>query len=123
MPYEQHDEPLLPRGPFAARLVRHVAVATGLVVVSLGVGTVGYHHFARLPWVDAFLNASMILTGMGPVDRLHTTDAKLFASAYALFSGLAFLGAAGTVSAPILHRVLHHFHASEEDVDPPPPAT
>ncbi|MFO0934156.1 MAG: hypothetical protein U1E39_15820 [Planctomycetota bacterium] len=121
MPYEHRDEPLLSSGPFAARLARHVAVASVLVVASLAIGTVGYHHFARLPWVDAFLNASMILTGMGPVDTLHTTDAKLFAAAYALFSGLAFLGAAGTVVSPILHRVLHHFHASEEDADPPSP--
>lgn len=122
MPYEHRDEPLLSSGPFAARLARHVAFASVLVVASLAIGTVGYHHFGGLPWVDAFLNASMILTGMGPVDPMHTTGAKLFAAGYALFSGLAFLGAAGTVMAPILHRVLHHFHAGDDDADQPPTA-
>ena len=82
-------------------------------------GILGYHYFGRLSWIDALLNASMILTGMGPVNRLDTDAAKLFASFYALFSGVAFLTFVGVLFAPVYHRFLHRFHLSEEDVDGP----
>ena len=81
---------------------------------SLLVGTAGYHRLGDLPWVDSFENASIILTGMGPVDRLSTTGAKLFAAFYALFSGVAFLSAMSVLLAPVLHRFLHRFHLEEE---------
>ena len=71
---------------------------------------VGYHSIERMPWIDAILNASMILSGMGPVNQLHSTVGKLFASGYALFSGLVFVIVAGIVIAPILHRFFHRFH-------------
>jgi len=77
---------------------------------SLGVGTVGYHVTADLKWVDAFLNASMILTGMGPVDKLETDSAKLFASFYSIFSGVSFLTFCGVLFAPVYHRFMHRFH-------------
>ncbi len=78
-------------------------------------GVLGYHYIARLAWIDAVLNAAMILTGMGPVDTMKDTPSKLFASAYALFSGVVFLSAISIVFAPVFHRVLHHFHLDEED--------
>ena len=99
--------PLLSRPAFFLRLLRGVLLATGLVAFSLGIGIVGYHVFSGLGWVDATLNASMILTGMGPVDPMRTKGAKLFASAYALFSGVAFLTMAALLFAPVMHRFLH----------------
>ena len=80
------------------------------IVFSLAIGVVGYHSIAGLPWIDSLLNASMILGGMGPVDRLHTSAAKLFASFYALFSGLMFIGIATVLLAPFVHRLLHRIH-------------
>ncbi len=108
--FEHYRAPLLPRRAFLARLARSGILAGGLVAAALGVGVLGYHGFERLPWVDSLLNASMILTGMGPVATLHTTGGKLFASAYALFSGIVFLSSAAVLLAPVVHRFLHRFH-------------
>lgn len=83
------------------------------------IGVTGYHAFAGLPWIDSLLNASMILTGMGPVDPMKSVGAKLFASAYALFSGLVFLSSAGILFSPIFHRFLHKFHLEETKSDVP----
>ncbi len=80
------------------------------VAFALGIGMYGYHVFAALPWIDAFVNASMILSGMGPMAELKTDAAKLFAGTYALFSGLIFIGIAGILVAPVLHRLMHKFH-------------
>lgn len=88
-----------------------------LVSVSLVVGMVGYHVFGRLSWVDSFVNASMILTGMGPVDRMDTVSAKIFSGLYALFSGVIFLTAAAVLFSPLLHRSLHRFHLELDDDD------
>ncbi|MHB9081979.1 MAG: hypothetical protein ACYC3X_31325 [Pirellulaceae bacterium] len=82
----------------------------GIIVGSLFVGSAGYHYFGDLPWIDSLLNASMILAGMGPVDPLKTDSAKLFASFYALYSGVAFLAIMAVLTAPLLHRLLHKFH-------------
>jgi len=108
--YEHRRQPVLPRRDFIARLGRHAVVSAAFVAVSLVIGTVGYHAIAGLAWIDAFLNASMILTGMGPVNSLTTSAAKLFASCYALYSGIVFVAAVGVVAVPILHRLLHRFH-------------
>ncbi len=112
---ERRHEKLLPLGKFVQRIGAYVALACGLIAFGLGVGTLGYHYYARLSWIDAFLNASMILTGMGPVDRLETAGAKIFASIYALFSGSIFLTVMGVIMAPVLHRLMHKFHVAEED--------
>jgi hypothetical protein len=90
---------------------------TGLVLIfgSLAIGMVGYHVFLSLPWIDSLLNASMILTGMGPVDRAETVGAKLFASVYAIFSGVMFLTSVGVLIAPIVHRFMHRFHLETEE--------
>lgn len=118
--YEKRGEPLLPHAEFMARVRRHVAASLGLLALSLGAGVLGYHLLEGLSWVDSLLNASMILGGMGPVDTLHTTGGKLFASLYALYSGILVLAVAGVLFAPIIHRSLHHFHAEDPDDDAKP---
>jgi hypothetical protein len=108
--YEHHTEPLLPHHLFLRRMLGHGGVALGLLLVSLGIGIAGYRLYEGLSWLDALLNASMILGGMGPVSVLHTSAAKWFASGYALFSGMAFLATAAIVVAPLAHRLLHSLH-------------
>lgn len=108
--YEHHHRPLLPRIEFFFRVLRHGLLALGVVLVALGIGVLGYHWFEGMPWLDATLNASMILGGMGPVNALTTAGGKIFASAYALFSGVVFIGVMGLVLAPFAHRLLHRFH-------------
>lgn len=108
--YERRNHPLLSRAKFVRRVARHLALALALVCLALGIGVVGYHFLGELGWIDSLLNASMILGGMGPVDPLHSSAAKIFASCYALFSGLAFIGIASLIVAPFAHRLLHRFH-------------
>lgn len=111
--YEHFHKPLLPRAQYHRRLLRHGAAAAGILAGSLGLGVLGYHSLAGLGWLDSLLNASMILAGMGPTDALHGAAGKLFASAYALFSGVAFLTVMSVVLAPVLHRFFHKHHLSE----------
>ena len=108
--YEHRSQPLLPRRLFIRRMFRHGVVAACLVFVSLGLGVVGYRVTEGFSWLDALLNASMILGGMGPVNELHTAAGKFFASAYALFSGVAFLATIGILVVPLAHRLLHSLH-------------
>jgi len=117
--YERRGQPLLDRRSFVRRLTRHMLLAGGVLLVALGIGILGYRLLAGLSWVDAVVNAAMILGGMGPVDPILSTTGKLFAAAYALFSGVVFLVAAGVLVAPLLHRVLHHFHLEIDDAQPP----
>ena len=104
------------RRPFYHRFLIAVGLSSGLIGISLGVGILGYHAIAGFTWVDSLLNATMILTGMGPVGALNSDAAKVFASAYALFSGLVFITATGILLTPIFHRVLHRFHIEERDL-------
>ncbi|HTE51450.1 MAG TPA: hypothetical protein VK698_11440 [Kofleriaceae bacterium] len=113
--FERVDQPLAARARFLKRLARHGVIAAILLSVSLGIGAVGYHLACHLPWIDAILNASMILTGMGPVDRMDGDGGKLFASAYALFSGVAFLSTVGVLLTPIAHRFLHRLHLDDSN--------
>lgn len=117
--FENKSEQLLSRGKFALRLGRSFCATLGIVAFSLLMGTVGYHHFGKLAWVDSLLNSAMILTGMGPVDPMKTTEGKLFAAFYALYSGIAFLTMMAVMTAPLIHRMLHSFHldADEESSD------
>ncbi len=108
--YEARGLRPLGRAAFHRRLLRHGGVAAAMVGVSLGLGMAGYHVFERLPWLDAFLNAAMLLGGMGPVDVPRTSAGKFFAGCYALYAGLVFLVVAATLLAPVLHRLLHRFH-------------
>src|ERR1039457_7180578 len=104
---ERKSQPLLTRWQFMLRMAFYACFAIGFLAISLTVGTIGYAHFANLPPVDAFLNASMILTGMGPVDKLETTGGKLFAGIYAIYSGVAFLTFCGVLFTPVYHRFMH----------------
>jgi hypothetical protein len=113
--YEHRKQPLLSRAKFLKRVGRHGVVAFGVLIFGLGGGVLGYHFFAHLSWIDSLLNASMILGGMGPVDPLKTNAAKIFASCYALFSGLALISIVSVLLAPFVHRMLHRFHAEERE--------
>lgn len=115
--FEHHREPLKPRKEFVSRQLQYLAFALMILLVSLGIGTVGYHALGNIQWLDAFLNASMILTGMGPVDKIETAGGKIFSAFYALFSGVAFLTFVGVLFAPVYHRFLHKFHLNLEDTD------
>ena len=108
--FEQRKKPLLPRRAFYGRLARSLALAVAIIVGSLGIGMAGYHAFEGLSWLDAFLNAAMILSGMGPVAPIQTAGGKLFAGCYALFSGLALVTTLAVIIAPLFHRFLHKFH-------------
>jgi hypothetical protein len=112
--FERRHQPLLARHLFLGRVKRSAIAFLVIVGASLVLGTVGYRFTAQLPWVDALLNASMILTGMGPVNAMTTVPAKLFAAAYALFSGVAFLSGIGVLAAPVVHRFAHRFHLEED---------
>ena len=116
--FERKSEKLLPLPLFLGRVALSFGVAAAIVGIALAVGILGYHFIAKLGWIDAILNASMILTGMGPVASMNDTASKLFASAYALFSGVVFLTAMGIVLSPMFHRVLHIFHLDDQDENP-----
>src|SRR3954466_5626669 len=108
--YEHRTQPLLSPRAFAGRLAQSAGVAAALALVSLLIGMTGYHVFERLDWVDAFLNAAMLLGGMGPVDNPTTAAGKLFAGLYALYCGLVVIVATGAFLVPVLHRAIHLFH-------------
>ena len=114
MKVDRFRPPLLPFREFRRRMLRFALVALVLVAGSLAIGVAGYHWIGGLPWVDAFLNASMILGGMGPVDPLPTRAAKIFASFYALFSGVFLLATAAVLISPVVHRFLHRYHLGPE---------
>lgn len=113
--FERYDQPVISSRDFARRVLRQGLIGIVLLTIPLVVGIIGYMALAGLGPVDAFLNASMILGGMGPVDQLPTDAAKIFAGAYALFSGVFYLVIAGVILAPFLHRVLHRLHIDEGD--------
>jgi hypothetical protein len=113
--YEHKSKPLLSRQKFYQRMARSIGIVAGIVAFSLFMGSAGYHYLDNLPWIDALLNASMILAGMGPVDPVKSTAAKLFATFYALYSGIAFLTMIAILMAPLLHRFLHKFHLEMKD--------
>lgn len=115
--FEHRSERLLPWPQFLNRLLVSVGVGAGLILVSLFGGMAGYHYLEKLSWMDAFLNASMILSGMGPLALPQTTAGKLFAGTYALYSGFAVLIIAGLALAPVIHRVLHKMHVDEVDLE------
>lgn len=108
--YEHRSEPLLPRERFRRRVGGHFLASMLFIAAALTLGMAGYHFLEGLQWIDALLNAAMILGGMGPVNELHSVAGKLFASFYALFSGIAFIVTAGILVAPFVHRMLHRFH-------------
>lgn len=108
--FEHRKAKLLPQREFIRRLGWSLAAGAALIVFSLSIGMMGYHVLVGLPWIDAFLNAAMILSGMGPVSPLEGDAAKLFAGCYALYCGIALIGTTGVILAPVIHRGLHKFH-------------
>jgi hypothetical protein len=114
MNLENHKQNLAPFSIFLIRVVRFGIFAMLLIVISVGMGTAGYHYYASLNWIDSFYMACMILTGMGPVGEMKTDEAKLFSSIYALYSGVAFLSICAVFFTPIIHRFLHKLHVDED---------
>ena len=112
--YEHRKQPLASKKVFAQRLTRNGLIGLALLAFSLGIGMLGYHFLENLSWIDALLNASMILGGMGPVTPLQTNAGKIFASFYAIYSGVILLASVGVLATPIFHRFLHHFHLVDE---------
>jgi hypothetical protein len=113
--FEHRSKPLLSKPAYYRRIFRHLGIAISIILGSLAIGIIGYHYFAGFGWIDSLLNASMILAGMGPVTEIPSTAGKLFASFYALYSGVAFITTAGVVFAPVFHRFLHKFHLDITD--------
>ena len=112
--FERHHEKLLPRRKFLKRVVKYALISLSLIVASLVIGMVGYRMIEGLSWVGAFLNAAMLMGGMGPVNVLHSDSGKVFAGVYALYCGMVLLIAVAVFAAPILHRFLHYFHLEDE---------
>ncbi len=114
--YERKHEKLAPISVFKKRVALCFMLSGVLILAALFIGMAGYHWIAGLDWIDSLLNASMILGGMGPVNQLTSKSAKVFASGYALFSGLLFIAIMGIVLSPIVHRMLHQFHVDDKDL-------
>ena len=114
--FEHHRQPLLSRDKFVARVARNAGIAFTLGAIALGVGVLGYRFIAGFDWVDALLNASMLLGGMGPMSDppLNSNPAKVFASVYALFAGVVFLVSIAVLLAPVIHRLMHRFHLADD---------
>lgn len=108
--FEHHRQPLIPIRAFILRMIAYAISAFLLLAVSWFIGILGYRILESMPWIDATLNAAMILGGMGPVSELHTNGGKIFASFYAIFSGVIFLFSIGVLLAPLVHRLMHKFH-------------
>lgn len=115
MRLETRHQPVASRRRFLRRVALYTCLASAFLCLSLFIGMAGYHYIAGLPWLDALLDASMILTGMGPVSPMTTDAAKVFASAYAIFSGVAFLTTASILLAPVVHRLLHKLHVVDKE--------
>ena len=113
--FEHHTQPLATQVEFARRIVRYSLATVGIILFSLSIGILGYHYLESLSWIDSLLNASMILGGMGPVNELRTNAGKIFASFYALYSGIILLASVGVLAAPVFHRFMHRFHLELED--------
>lgn len=116
MRFERHTQKIASLYEFSIRLIRYGLFAFVLIVFSVGLGTVGYHHYGELRWLDSFHMACMILTGMGPVVDMKTDGAKIFSSLYALYSGVAFLSITAVFFAPIIHRLLHILHVEDDEL-------
>ena len=111
--YEHHKQPLASKVTFYQRVLKNIVIALIIMAVCLAIGITGYHFLANAAWIDALHNASMILSGMGPVIEIQTTGGKIFSSGYALFSGIVFITNVGVILAPAVHRIFHRLHLEE----------
>jgi hypothetical protein len=116
--FEKRSEKLLETRAYIRRQALFLLIALGFLMISLVIGMMGYHYIEGLTWLDAFLNAAMIMGGMGPVNTISTDAGKLFAGLYALYSGLGLLVTVGFIAAPLLHRFFHYFHLDISDSNP-----
>jgi putative Mn2+ efflux pump MntP len=112
--YEHRKQPLAPKAKYYQRILNNIVVALFIIAVCLAIGVVGYHYTGNIPWIDALHNASMILSGMGPVVEIKSDGGKIFSSAYALFSGLVFISIAGFILAPAVHRIFHRLNREDK---------
>ncbi len=112
--YEHHRQPLAPRSVFFQRVIKNIMIASVIMLVCLLIGVLGYHQLAGASWIDSLHNASMILSGMGPVIEISTVGGKIFSSCYALFSGVIFITNVGIILAPAIHRLFHRFHLGDQ---------
>ena len=112
--YEHHKQPLASRATFYQRILKNIIIAVIIMIVCLAIGVAGYHYSDNIPWLDALHNASMILSGMGPVADIKSDGGKLFSSAYALFSGVVFITNVGVILAPAIHRIFHRLHVDDK---------
>lgn len=108
--YENRKQPLISRSKFVQRMSNNLLVSTAILVVSLGIGVIGFHGLNDSSWIDSLHNASMLLGGMGPVVEMTSDGAKLFSSIYALFCGVVFITNIGVLLAPLIHRIFHRLH-------------
>lgn len=111
--YEHRKEPLASKAVFFSRVLKNIFIALFIIAFCLAIGTAGYHYTADMSWLDAFHNASMILSGMGLVDHISSNTGKIFSSVYALFSGIVLITNIGIILAPALHRIYHRIHIEE----------
>jgi hypothetical protein len=112
--YEHRKQPLASRSTFYQRIVKHILLALIIMIVCLIIGIAGYHYWGEVPWIDSLHNASMILSGMGPVVEIKNDTGKIFSSAYALFSGVIFITNVGVILAPAIHRIFHRLHLEDK---------
>lgn len=112
--YERSNDPLISHQAFCVRMMKHIGIGVAFILGSLLVGILGYHYIGDLPWLDAFVDASMILSGMGPVSPLKNEAIKIFAGIYAIYCGLLFVSIIALILLPFLHRMLHKFHISSK---------
>jgi hypothetical protein len=113
--FEHKNNPLLSKPEFVRRMIYHVLLSSGLIFLSLFLGMLGYHAFENYSWTDSFLNAAMLMGGMGAVNEIRTEAGKIFAGIYAMYCGLVFIFAVGMAAAPLFHRFLHKFHLQMDD--------
>jgi hypothetical protein len=113
--YEHRKQPLASKITFYQRVLKNIIFALAIMMVCLAIGVFGYHYTANIPWLDAIHNASMILSGMGPVVEIKTVSGKWFSSVYALFSGVVFISNVGVILAPAIHRIFHRLHLEDKN--------
>jgi len=112
--YEHRKQPLATRATFYQRILKQIIIALIIMMVCLVIGIAGYHYLGEATWIDSLHNASMILSGMGPVVEIHSAGGKIFSSAYALFSGVIFITNVGVILAPAIHRIFHRLHLDDK---------
>ena len=112
--YEHRKQPLATKATFYQRILKNIVIALIIMAVCLVIGIAGYHYWGEASWIDSLHNASMILGGMGPVVEMKSDAAKIFSSAYALFSGVIFITNVGVILAPALHRLFHRLHVDDK---------